>query len=100
MWQTQKGGTTKNGTQARPTRDHTQKRGCLATWRTLRMSMRRNPWKTEFLIMKTSTSTHFAHVDAQKPWENRIFENENVDVNALCSTEKPEEGVTRLPPQG
>ena len=45
------------------------------------MSVSKTPVKTDFLKMKTSTSTGMRHVGEQKPGENIVFENENVDVN-------------------
>ena len=45
------------------------------------MLVPKNHGKTEFLEMKTSTSTRIGHVGEQKPWENGVFGNENVDVN-------------------
>ena len=47
------------------------------------MSVSKNLAKTTFLKMKmkTSTSTSMGHVGEQKPHENDVFENENVDIN-------------------
>ena len=45
------------------------------------MLVSKNTEKTELLKMKTSTSTRIGHVGEQTPWENRVFENENVEVN-------------------
>ena len=44
------------------------------------MSESKNPVKTKFLKMKTSTSTRMRHVGEQKPFENELFGNENGDV--------------------
>ena len=45
------------------------------------MSVSKNLTKTEFLKMKTSTSTRMGHVGEQTTNETEIIENENVDVN-------------------
>ena len=45
------------------------------------MSVSKNLTKAEFLKMKTSTSTRMGHVGEQKPDENGVSGNENVDVN-------------------
>ena len=45
------------------------------------MSLSKNLAEMEFLEMKTSTSTRIGHVGEQTHWENKVFENENVDVN-------------------
>ena len=42
------------------------------------MSVSKNLAKTEFLKMKTSTSTRMGHVGEQNLRENGLFENENV----------------------
>ena len=44
------------------------------------MLVGKNHEKTEFLEVKTLTSTRMGHVGQQKPLENDVFENENVDI--------------------
>ena len=45
------------------------------------MSVSKKLAKTGFLEMKMPTSTKMGHAGEQKPRENDVFENENVDVN-------------------
>ena len=45
------------------------------------MPVGKNCAKMDFLKMETSTSTMIGHVGAQKPSENVLLENENIDIN-------------------